>query len=1309
MSVTINALLVGGGSGGGAGCGGGGGAGQVVPVTITLTDLLSVVLGAAGAGAPGGGSNNGANGGNTSIGSYTALGGGGGGAGGGNPNNGLSGACGGGGGGYHGGVYTSGGAGTNGNAGGGGSGSGPDYSAGGGGGNGTAGATGTNTTGGNGGDGVASAITGSTVYYGAGGGGACGGGSGTPGTGGNGGGGTGSPTGTGANATGYGSGGGGGAYNNGYYGGGNGSSGIAIVSFPAGSDVAYTGTYTIGSDGAGNTVWTLTSPGVILLATPSSATSTVFQRMCPLTLNGSLVSETGTYAVLFDGSGDAATFGTRLPDELFILCQANGGDLYFTLDAQGTARLPTELVWINTATKQAEIWVAAPLIAGTDRTIYVWYASTVTLTQPAASAPYGANAAWDAVGNMCAVYHFGTPSTWSGLDSTRSGNNIGGGTTAAGLFGGGVAAGGGSYTGSVYQVPVGGEARTFQTWIKVTSGGAGAIGGWGANPNLNSNPFTGSRWDHYYTSSPSQLQVETEGQAAVFNWTTDSNWHAMVSVNPPANTNQNNILMYLDGASQTVVGHGAYGDTFGTSSASIAIASIPGYFGGPFPGLIDEFRISSAARSANYLATDFAAQKSTVFVTVGTPVSVTLVAASTVAPTKCLRTCALTINGSLVAESNTYAVLFDGSGDTTKFGVRLPDELFTLCQANGGDICFTSDAAGLKSLPMELVSIDTAAKTAEIWSAMRLVAGSNVTVYVWYQSSSGVLSQPAATSALGAQAVWNGFLGIGGGDGWAAFVSHDGGQTDSTGNTTPTPSLVFPITGQIGGACNFNPLYAQSSNVTISNQTILNTSNAWTMQIWEQWEAVNDYYQLIRLGQSGSTEFTSVIGKVGSSGLVGNTVYCGFRGYAAFVSTSATYAIDNNQGSWHQHAITYNGGGVTTLANFNYVIDGTPVTLSSFSAPGGGSGAGIVIGLDSNGGGQLIGNTDEARITIGNRSANYLATDFNIQSSTSFITVGTPAAAAASTPTNSLLVLPPVRREQFKNLAATTLASNIAATDTVITVTNGALLPGSGDFRLIVGSEIMLCANIVGNVLTVLRGMENTTAAEHVSGATVAHVLTQGSLTALLQDNVPYAGSLQRPFRLVDGLGNPLTLANFGVIAQVGGGFVRQVGSGIEVTIRYGNGNYYGLCLTRPLPASSQVTACVTGLSTTWGSLADVGLGLMNLASFQEAAGSGGNARVISCWFGDQTKLTVAQWLATNSRSGVPYSANFSTVSRLWLQVRLNGDGTSSYCASADGMNWTLIYTYAATSPALDTVFFWTGTDNNAQESGTLLAWDEGA
>ena len=123
-------------------------------------------------------------------------------------------------------------------------------------------------------------------------------------------------------------------------------------------------------------------------------------------------------------------------------------------------------------------------------------------------------------------------------------------------------------------------------------------------------------------------------------------------------------------------------------------------------------------------------------------------------------------------------------------------------------------------------------------------------------------------------------------------------------------------------------------------------------------------------------------------------------------------------------------------------------------------------------------------------------------------------------------------------------------------MTDGGQFPTGGDFRLLVDQEIMLCVAVASNVLTVLRGQENTVAAAHVSGAVVAHILTQGSLQTLLQDNVPYTSTLQRPFRLVDALGNPLGLSDFGIIAQVGGGWVRQVDSTIEVALRYGNGNY---------------------------------------------------------------------------------------------------------------------------------------------------------
>lgn len=212
-------------------------------------------------------------------------------------------------------------------------------------------------------------------------------------------------------------------------------------------------------------------------------------RKCPLTLSGSLVSETATYAVLFDGSGDTSSFGTRLPDELFMLCQSNGGDICFTLDSAGEIPLPVELVAINTSAKTAEIWVAVPLTAATNLTIYVWYQSNSgTLAQPAATAANGSQAVWSAVGNMVAVYHFGTPSAWSGLDSTNNDNSItaGGnqGTAGTGKIGGDTLVNcGGNYvaTGSGNNLPMGGAARTLQTWFKINQSGntnrASAAGG----------------------------------------------------------------------------------------------------------------------------------------------------------------------------------------------------------------------------------------------------------------------------------------------------------------------------------------------------------------------------------------------------------------------------------------------------------------------------------------------------------------------------------------------------------------------------------------------------------------------------------------------------------------------------------------------------------------------------------------------------------------------------------------------------------------------------------------------------------------
>src|SRR5690348_6953800 len=93
-------------------------------------------------------------------------------------------------------------------------------------------------------------------------------------------------------------------------------------------------------------------------------------------------------------------------------------------------------------------------------------------------------------------------------------------------------------------------------------------------------------------------------------------------------------------------------------------------------------------------------------------------------------------------------------------------------------------------------------------------------------------------------------------------------------------------------------------------------------------------------------------------------------------------------------------------------------------------------------------------------------------------------------------------REKFSNNAQSTLSASATNTDTSITVASGSPFPSMGNFRLIVESEIMLCTARSGNVLTVQRGIEGTTAAAHASGVNVAQIVTTGALQQYGRDNV---------------------------------------------------------------------------------------------------------------------------------------------------------------------------------------------------------------
>lgn len=98
--------------------------------------------------------------------------------------------------------------------------------------------------------------------------------------------------------------------------------------------------------------------------------------------------------------------------------------------------------------------------------------------------------------------------------------------------------------------------------------------------------------------------------------------------------------------------------------------------------------------------------------------------------------------------------------------------------------------------------------------------------------------------------------------------------------------------------------------------------------------------------------------------------------------------------------------------------------------------------------------------------------------------------------------------EQFNNYAVDSLAAGCGSGDASITVTNGAALAATGNFRLLVDNELMLCTARSTNTLTVTRGIEGTTAASHLMGAQVIPLVTAGAIAQLKADILAAVGGV---------------------------------------------------------------------------------------------------------------------------------------------------------------------------------------------------------
>lgn len=301
-----------------------------------------------------------------------------------------------------------------------------------------------------------------------------------------------------------------------------------------------------------------------------------------------------------------------------------------------------------------------------------------------------------------------------------------------------------------------------------------------------------------------------------------------------------------------------------------------------------------------------------------------------------------------------------------------------------------------------------------------------------------------------------------------------------------------------------------------------------------------------------------------------------------------------------------------------------------------------------------------------------------------------------------------VRKLQQLNQTFSTLNGVITDSATALTLVDGSVFPTEGEFPVAIDNEIMLCTSRTGNVITVVRGTENTEAAAHASGAYVFALATSYSMNKFATDFVlPTQEDLVVPDVIQDSNGDILTKADFTeqniststVIDETWGGIT--IGARIEIFV----GTYLRK-LTRTQPSTPYtVTAHVKG-GAGCGFQSDVKRGQMVGIGWEESS-SGKN---IICGARLDKEVTWSQMDAWNTADPtINHTVPFYYREDCWM--RLTNDGvTLTMEVSYDGLNFfTLGSESVGTYITPDTIFFFThnGLTSGPQRYGSLLGWYE--
>ncbi len=369
----------------------------------------------------------------------------------------------------------------------------------------------------------------------------------------------------------------------GTYGGGGGGGGGGTSAFPAGG---------VGGQGL-----------IIITYTPLTVSGT-YNYSRAITIDHTKVPNTDqtNFPVLVSGTynGSGGIADLRSTGNGGKAQSSSGYDINFYTSSNCTGLMSWEVESYSASTGVVNYWVKVPTVsATTDSVFYMCYGnSSITFD------PSNPTDVWDS--NYVAVYHLPNGSSLTTNDSTTNGNaasNNNSVTAITGLFGGGA-----SMNGTTQYLETPGftepSSITLEAWIKPNSAGGGVFdelgqvapgGGWHDNQIEveTNNTVKACIWI-------GSLSCVTAGSGIVY----ASGWYQVVM---RYNVSGTQLIGFMNGVASSpstvtkqspTPGPLAY-YSFGNSEVTNA-GNSSAYSGG-----LDEIRISSSARSSDYIATEY--------------------------------------------------------------------------------------------------------------------------------------------------------------------------------------------------------------------------------------------------------------------------------------------------------------------------------------------------------------------------------------------------------------------------------------------------------------------------------------------------------------------------------------------------------------------------------------------------------------------------------------------------------------------------------------------------------------------------------